>query len=125
MRTLQQIIITALMAVMICSCSDNSKAKSLVDDFMQNNMADTVKVTDVAYSQLDSTTRMNDSIVDELRKEAHSIPLLKKGVTFTQKPSPTLRFMNVRYRTNNDTTLRQQTFYFDREVNGIVVVKNY
>ena len=125
MRTLQQIIITALMAVMICSCSDNSKAKSLVDDFMQNNMADTVKVTDVAYSQLDSTTRMNDSIVDELRKEAHSIPLLKKGVTFTQKPSPTLRFMNVRYRTQNDSTLRQQTFYFDREVNGIVVVKNY
>ena len=125
MRTLQQIIITALTAVMICSCSDNSKAKSLVDDFMQNNMADTVKVTDVAYSQLDSTTRMNDSIVDELRKEAHSIPLLKKGVTFTQKPSPTLRFMNVRYRTKNDTTLRQQTFYFDREVNGIVVVKNY
>ena len=125
MRTLQQIIITALMAVMICSCSDNSKAKSLVDDFMQNNMADTVKVTDVAYSQLDSTTRMNDSIVDELRKEAHSIPLLKEGVTFTQKPSPTLRFMNVRYRTKNDTTLRQQTFYFDREVNGIVVVKNY
>lgn len=125
MRTLQQIIITALMAVMICSCSDNSKAKSLVDDFMENNMADTVKVTDVAYSQLDSTTRMNDSIVDELRKEAHSIPLLKKGVTFTQKPSPTLRFMNVRYRTQNDSTLRQQTFYFDREVNGIVVVKNY
>lgn len=125
MRTLQQIIITALMAVMICSCSDNSKAKSLVDDFMENNMADTVKVTDVAYSPLDSTTRMNDSIVDELRKEAHSIPLLKKGVTFTQKPSPTLRFMNVRYRTQNDSTLRQQTFYFDREVNGIVVVKNY
>ena len=125
MRTLLQIIITALMAVMICSCSDNSKAKSLVDAFMQNNMADTVKVTDVAYSQLDSTTRMNDSIVDELRKEAHSIPLLKKGVTFTQKPSPTLRFMNVRYRTKNDSTLRQQTFYFDREVNGIVVVKNY
>ena len=125
MRTLLQIIITALMAVMICSCSDNSKAKSLVDDFMENNMADTVKVTDVAYSPLDSTTRMNDSIVDELRKEAHSIPLLKKGVTFTQKPSPTLRFMNVRYRTKNDTTLRQQTFYFDREVNGIVVVKNY
>lgn len=125
MRTLLQIIITALMAVMICSCSDNSKAKSLVDDFMENNMADTVKVTDVAYSPLDSTTRMNDSIVDELRKEAHSIPLLKKGVTFTQKPSPTLRFMNVRYRTQNDSTLRQQTFYFDREVNGIVVVKNY
>lgn len=125
MRTLQQIIITALTAVMICSCSDNSKAKSLVDDFMENNMADTVKVTDVVYSPLDSTTRMNDSIVDELRKEARSIPLLKKGVTFTQKPSPTLRFMNVRYRTKNDTTLRQQTFYFDREVNGIVVVKNY
>ena len=125
MRTLQQIIITALMAVMICSCSDNSKAKSLVDDFMENNMADTVKVTDVAYSPLDSTTRMNDSIVDELRKEARSIPLLTEGVTFTQKPSPTLRFMNVRYRTKNDSTLRQQTFYFDREVNGIVVVKNY
>lgn len=125
MRTLRQIIITALMAVMICSCSDNSKAKSLVDDFMENNMADTVKVTDVAYSPLDSTTRMNDSIVDELRKEAHSIPLLKEGVTFTQKPSPTLRFMNIRYRTQNDSTLRQQTFYFDREVNGIVVVKNY
>lgn len=125
MRTLQQIIITALTAVMICSCSDNSKAKSLVDDFMQNNMADTVKVTDVVYSPLDSTTRMNDSIVDELRKEARSIPLLKKGVTFTQKPSSTLRFMNVRYRTKNDSTLRQQTFYFDREVNGIVVVKNY
>lgn len=33
--------------------------------------------------------------------------------------------MNVRYRTQNDSTLRQQTFYFDREVNGIVVVKNY
>lgn len=125
MRTLLQIIITALTAVMICSCSDNSKAKSLVDDFMQNNMADTVKVTDVVYSPLDSTTRMNDSIVDELRKEAHSIPLLKKGVTFTQKPSPTLRFMNIRYRTQNDSMLRQQTFYFDREVNGIVVVKNY
>lgn len=125
MRTLQQIIITALTAVMICSCSGSSKAKSLVDDFMESNMADTVKVTDVVYSPLDSTTRLNDSIVDELRKEAHSIPLLKKGVTFTQKPSPTLRFMNVRYRTQNDSTLRQQTFYFDREVNGIVVVKNY
>ena len=125
MRTLLQIIITALMAVMICSCSDNSKAKSLVDDFMENNMADTVKVTGVVYSPLDSTTRMNDSIVDELRKEARSIPLLTEGVTFTQKPSPTLRFMNVRYRTQNDATLRQQTFYFDREVNGIVVVKNY
>lgn len=88
MRTLQQIIITALTAVMICSCSDNSKAKSLVDDFMENNMADTVKVTDVAYSQLDSTTRMNDSIVDELRKEATPFLFSRKASPSRRSPPP-------------------------------------
>ncbi|MGI6223349.1 MAG: hypothetical protein ACOYJG_07050 [Prevotella sp.] len=125
MKTFRYLIITAFLAVMICSCSEDKKAQGLVEDFMKDNMEDTVKLANVVYSPLDSTFKMNDSIVKVLQTEALHLPLYKKGITFTQKPTLPLKYINVKYSTENDTTPRQQTFYFDKELKGIVVVKNY
>jgi hypothetical protein len=125
MRILRYFIITAVMAVMICSCTDTNKAQGLVNSFMKENMEDNVELTNVTFSKLDSTTRVSDSTLKAMQTEANRIPLYKKNLTFNKKTSSPLLFISVKYRTANDSTLRQQTFYIDKDITDIVAVKNY
>ena len=125
MRIMRYFVITAFLAVMICSCTNTNKAQRLVNEFMKDNMADTVKLTNVTFSKLDSPTRVNDSTLKAMLAETSRIPLYKKNITFNQKATYPLMFISVTYNTQNDSTVRQQTFYIDKELQGIVAMKNY
>ena len=125
MRIMRYFVITAFLAVMICSCTNTNKAQRLVNKFMKDNMADTVRLTNVTFSKLDSTTRVNDSTLKAMLAETNRIPLNKKNITFNQKATYPLMFISVTYNTQNDSTVRQQTFYIDKEFQGIVAMKNY
>lgn len=125
MRIMRYFVITAFLAVMICSCTNTNKAQRLVNKFMKDNMADTVRLTNVTFSKLDSTTRVNDSTLKAMLAETNRIPLYKKNITFNQKATYPLMFISVTYNTQNDSTVRQQTFYIDKEFQGIVAMKNY
>ena len=125
MRIMRYFVITAFLAVMICSCTNTNKAQRLVNKFMKDNMADTVRLTNVTFSKLDSTTRVNDSTLKAMLAETNRIPLYKKNITFNQKATYPLMFISVTYNTQNDYTVRQQTFYIDKELQGIVAMKNY
>ena len=125
MRIMRYFVITAFLAVMICSCTNTNKAQRLVNKFMKDNMEDTVRLTNVMFSKLDSTTRVNDSTLKAMLAETNRIPLYKKNITFNQKATYPLMFISVTYNTQNDCTVRQQTFYIDKELQGIVAMKNY
>lgn len=125
MRIMRYFVITAFLAVMICSCTNTNKAQRLVNKFMKDNMEDTVRLTNVTFSKLDSTTRVNDSTLKAMLAETNRIPLYKKNITFNQKATYPLMFISVTYNTQNDATVRQQTFYIDKELQGIVAMKNY
>ena len=125
MRIMRYFVITAFLAVMICSCTNTNKAQRLVNKFMKDNMADTVRLTNVTFSKLDSTTRVNDSTLKAMLAETNRIPLYKKNITFNQKATYPLMFISVTYNTQNDSTVRHQTFYIDKELQGIVAMKNY
>lgn len=125
MRIMRYFVITAFLAVMICSCTNTNKAQRLVNKFMKDNMEDTVRLTNVTFSKLDSTTRVNDSTLKAMLAETNRIPLYKKNITFNQKATCPLMFISVTYNTQNDSTVRQQTFYIDKELQGIVAMKNY
>lgn len=92
---------------------------------MGENMQENIEITDMYFSGLDSTKRLNDSIIKLLREKAQSIPLYKSGIKFTQPYSNSLKFMSVTYKTTHDTLQHQQTYYFDNQLQGIVVIKNY
>lgn len=123
--TLRHITIIALLAMMVCSCNEGHRAKGLVKDFMADNLKEGLEMEDETFSALDSTQRVTPSTVETLRKEARNIPNFKSDVSFSQAPTQTLKYMRVTYRIGEDTTLFHQTFYFDQNVNGIVVCKNY
>ena len=125
MRIMRYFVITAFLAVMICSCTNTNKAQRLVNKFMKDNMTDTVRLTNVTFSKLDSTRRVNDSTLKAMLAETNRIPLYKKNITFNQKATYPLMFISVTYNTQNDSTVRQQTFYIDKEFQGIVAMKNY
>lgn len=52
MRIMRYFVITAFLAVMICSCTNTNKAQRLVNKFMKDNMEDTVRLTNVTFPSL-------------------------------------------------------------------------
>lgn len=122
-RNIFKVVVIVLWAVTITSCNEGSKAKRIVDDFMEANLTD-ADVSFRQYSRLDSTYRIDGKTIQKLRKEAAHIEGYQKDIRYTQQPTTKLLRIRVVYRIGKDTTLRAQTFYLDDKAQGIVAFKD-
>jgi hypothetical protein len=77
-----------------------------------------------SFSDLDSTKVISDSLILALRDKAMSDPLFKKDMQLADKPEgSTLLFIRMRFQLSNDTLEQSRTFYFDRDLSGIIAFK--
>ena len=114
------IIIGIVALLLLTSCGKQYQAKSLVKDFVKENATEQVDIT--SFSDLDSTKVISDSLLDALRQRAMSDPLFKKGFKFTgERNGETLLFIRMRY--GEDSLGLSKTFYFDKDLKGIIAFK--
>ena len=75
-----------------------------------------------SFSDLDSTKVISDSLLQALQTNAMSDPLFKKGFQFTaERNGLTLLYIRMKY--GEDSLGMSKTFYFDKDLTGIVAFK--
>ena len=121
MRLSRAYIIIGLLALpFLASCGKRYEAKNMVKDFVKTYAKEEIEIT--SFSDLDSTKVISDSLLQVLRSRAMSDPLFKKGFQFTaERTGTTLLFIRMKY--GEDSLGMSKTFYFDKDLTGIVVFK--
>lgn len=108
------------MSVLIfASCGKTHDAKGQVKEFMKNEMG----VTDfdvVAWSNIDSTSHVTDSMLTVMHQKAVDDKIVKGNPAYAKRTQK-LGIITLSYSVNNDTI--QTTFYLSDKQEGIVGVK--
>ena len=123
MKPSRTYIIIGIMAMLLfASCGQQYQAKGLVKDFVKAYATEEIDIN--SFSDLDSTRVISDSLILVLRDKAKRDPLFKKDFQLIDKPEgSTLLFIRMRFQQVNDTLEQSRTFYFDRDLTGIVAFK--
>jgi hypothetical protein len=101
------------------SCGNSYTAKGHVKDFVSEKMA-LEDVDYVAWSDVDSTLHLTDSMLEAMHKRAETSRLVKGKVNY-QPRTAKLNMITLKYAVKKDTSMA--TFYLDDKFAGIVGVK--
>ena len=111
-----------MVMLLLASCGRQHQAKGIVKDFVKAYATEEIDIT--SFSDLDSTKVISDSLIFALRDKAKSDPLFKKDFQLADKPDgSTLLFIRMRYQLPGDTLEQSRTFYFDKDLTGIIAFK--
>ena len=125
MRQLSRVPIIILALLLLASCGKQQQAKSLVKDFVSENAREEIDIS--SFSDLDSTRVISDSLIISMREKAKSDPLFKSAplspFTSEGKKTRTFLYIRMRYQEPGDTIESSRTFYFDRDLTGIIAFK--
>jgi len=114
-------LVLAAAAMMLAACSEEHRAKSLADSFLDDHLK-SGQYSIVNYSKLDSTYFVTDSTAAALAASVNASGRFSPFVYDKSKLTKKLLFMKIRYVTGKDTL--KQTFYFDDTLHHIVTLKN-
>ena len=109
-----------MMLAVFSSCGNSYTAKGHVKDFMSEQMALT-DVDYIAWSNVDSTLHLTDSMLEAMHKRAQTSRLVK-GLIKYQPRTAKLNMITLKYAIKKDTL--NATFYLDDKFAGIVGVKS-
>ena len=128
MRQLSRVPIIIVALLLLASCGKQQQAKSLVKDFVVTYAQQEIDIN--SFSDLDSTRVISDSLILVLREKAKQDPLFKSAPLVDFEPSAsnadshqTFLYIRMRYQEANDTLEQSRTFYFDRDLTGIIAFK--
>ena len=106
-------IIIGIALLLLASCGQQQRAKSVVKDFVQNEWHADVSYLD--FASVDSTHALSDSIIQAMRSRAG------QGIRYQEPQGTTLMHIRVQYLKDKDTC--STTFYLDKEMTGVVAFK--
>ena len=125
MRHLVRVPILIIALLLLASCGKQYKAKSMVKEFVSENAKQEIDIH--SFSDLDSTRVISDSLIMDLRERAKNDPLFKSAPLLTYNGKgvqpQTLLYIRMRYQVPGDTLEAARTFYFDRDLTGIIAFK--
>jgi len=108
--------------VMFSSCGQQHDAEVLVEDFMNENLKNPTALTNVDFAKLDSTARLNDSIINVIRSLAGQSGRYRDGIRYSdKKQEKPLKILRVQYKI--DTTECSDTYYLNRDITEVIAVK--
>jgi len=113
MKSISYIIIGVALLLFV-SCGQQQQAKSVVKDFMEEQL----HRTDVSYldfSSVDSTHTFTDSMIASLRQRA------SKDIHYQERKGRSLLHIRAKYIQGKDTC--STTFYLDSQADGVVAFK--
>ena len=118
------ILICAAAVLLLASCGKRYTAKGLVKDYVKAYAVNPDKIDITSFSDLDSTKVISDSLLQVMRETAQKDALFKPDILFTaERKDPTLLFIRMRFQLPDDTLEQSRTFYFDRDLTGIIAFK--
>lgn len=112
-------IIIGVALLLFASCGRQQEAKSIVKDFMKANVENYSKVSYLEFYDIDSTRNISDSLIQVLhgRTPGHFI----RNISYQQRSGKMLWLIRTRYLMDKDTC--SATFYLDKEMTGVVALK--
>ncbi len=109
-------------AMLLSACGQQHDAEVLVKDFMNENLKNPAALTNVDFAKLDSTARLNDSIINVLRALAGQSGRYRDGIRYSdKKQEKPLKILRVQYKI--DTTECSDTYYLNRDITEVIAVK--
>lgn len=119
MKKIPSLLIILMSVLAFASCGESHEAKGQVKEFMANAMG--LKDYDViAWSSIDSTSHVTDSMLTVMHKKAVQDKIVKGNPAYAKRTQK-MGIITVAYSVNNDTV--QNTFYLADKQQGIVGVK--
>ena len=115
------IIIGIMAMLLLASCGRQHQAKGIVKDFVKAYATEEIDIN--SFSDLDSTKVISDSLLQEIRLRAEKDTLFKDVKLGSIPLSTTLLFIRMRYQLSGDTLEQSRTFYFDKDLTGIIAFK--
>lgn len=115
--------ILSVAVLLLAGCGQQHDAESLVKDFMKQNLKEPSAISSVDFERIDSTKRLNDSIVTEIRTFASKSERYRKDIKYPQEAiEKTLIILRVGYRLNGEEC--SDTYYLDKNLTRVVAFKN-
>lgn len=119
-NVIKSLFLIVVCAILLSSCGERRKAKATIETFLSENMKSHDYYADL-YS-LDSTWRVSDVALEQMRRNVDPYGIYKGGVKFAERDkSGKLMFMRGMIIMGNDTF--RQTFYLNPDLKGIVAIK--
>ena len=112
-------IIIGGMVLLFASCGQRYEAKKLVKAFVKEHATEEIDIS--SFSDLDSTKVISDSLLQVMRQQALKDTLFKDVKLGAIPQSTTLLYIRMRY--GEDSLMQSRTFYFDKDLTGIIAFK--
>lgn len=101
-------------AILMTGCGSGNKEEKLVSDFLNKNLKEN-NISQVTFSEVDSTSHVSDSVIGIMRNDAERSGLFRSGLKYTERTKgQKLHFISVSYTASNGKRMRH-TFYLDKK----------
>lgn len=116
MRTVAPVLAT----ILLFGCGKQHQAEGVVKEFIAQNIA--VEDYSADFLKVDSTTHINDSMIERMRLAAGHNKLFKSGIKYGQDlRKGKYAFLPARIYVGKDTI--RQTFYLDMDMSHVIAFK--
>ena len=120
-------VLTLGFVLALTSCGDQYKAKSLVKDFLNENLTKDNDCSYERFSNLTPTAMIDIDQVKSMRKEMSTLPYIKKDISYNDNAiTETLLYIRATYKLTDKEGKQQeltQTFYMDKALTHVVAFK--
>ncbi len=115
----------ATAALVFAACGRQHEAEGVVKEFLKTNLNEASSLKIVSFDDIDSTRRVNDSIIQSMRKATDQSAIYKKGIDYADgERTQTLMILRVKYRLGEEEI--NDTYYLNNTMTEVVAVKtNY
>ena len=119
MKKIHYILLSLAITAFLSCSSNDKKAQALVDGFMKEYLLNQDGISEVEYSEIDSTYHVSESALTTMRNSR--VDNYRKGISYG-KPTKKLLYMSVKYKRKGNA--EKQTFYFDDQLSTVVAFKD-
>ena len=110
-------------AILMTGCGNGNKEEKLVSDFLNKNLKEN-NISQVTFSEVDSTSHVSDSVIGIMRNDAERSGLFRSGLKYAERTKgQKLHFISVSYTASNGKRMRH-TFYLDKKADNVICIKN-
>lgn len=110
-------------AILMTGCGSRNKEEKLVSDFLNKNLKEN-NISQVTFSEVDSTSHVSDSVIGIMRNDAERSELFRSDLKYAERTKgQKLHFISVSYTASNGKRMRH-TFYLDKKADNVICIKN-
>lgn len=108
--------------LLFAACGQQHDAETLVEGFMKENLIDSSSLSGVEFAKLDSTARLNDSIINILRADSKQSERYRNDIRYADnKQDKSLKILRVKYMLGTEEC--SDTYYLDKNLTNIIAIK--